>query len=125
MGKGGASGYGSPRTQRMLDLVKHPRLKTERSLDLLAKDIEANVLQFQRVNVDFTKKPAPGESAFSQEVSPDRLLQRVARLDETLGQYDTLVARRRFMSLGLAERAKQQREVNIRRKNRLYKTDER
>ena len=27
-------------------------------LDLLAKDIEENVLQFHKKNVDFTKKPA-------------------------------------------------------------------
>ena len=109
----------------MIDQVKHPRLHTERSLELLGKDIEENVLQFQKQNVDFTKKPAQGKSHFSQAISPEQLLKRVARLDEAVEQYDSLLVGRRFVSLGLTERAKKQREINIRRVNRVYKTDER
>lgn len=74
----------SPRTQRTLDSIKDPHLRTERSIDQLIIDIDDKVLNFSKHGINQSKAPKKGQSLYSHEVQTDVVKREAAKLEQNL-----------------------------------------
>jgi len=108
------STFRSERTQRTLDSIKDPNLRTERSLALLVTEIDDKVLNFSKQNINIAKAPKKGEYLYSHEVKPEAVKRDVIKLDDSLAKYEQIHEQRNSFAMGLLERSQKHRELQLR-----------
>ena len=70
--------------------MKDPTKKTARKFMELGKEIESEILQYSKCNINEKRRPKKGETIFSQEVSPDKLKINMIRLYEACEKFDKI-----------------------------------
>ena len=101
-----ATSFRDHRAARVIDSIKHPSLRTERSLQKLMVEIDDKVLNFSKQNIDMKKAPKKGELFFAADVAPSTLLKRAVKLEDSLARFTQISDNRQVVAMDLTERSK-------------------